>query len=169
MRVVEGVASVDDVDSFLSWLDAIADDHGVTVQAFDARYVVGREHLARAVRLADRAIARGENVARERGVEILLYAAGRRQIDRALAMGIDEGGEAEPVVVLVDDPGGDETSEERAAAAVRERVATADTLAAVDERRVREFFSVTDAELAATDGDLSDVVCERIALLDVEK
>ena len=83
MELLECVATVEDVDAFVGRLGAIGDDHGVTVQAFDARYVVGRTHLARAVELADRAIARGENVARDRAVEVLCYAAGRRQIDRA--------------------------------------------------------------------------------------
>ena len=88
MELVEATATVTDLDAFLDRLGAIGRDHGVTVQAFDARYVVGRDHLARAVALADRAIARDENIARERAVEILLYAAGRRQIDRALEMGV---------------------------------------------------------------------------------
>jgi KEOPS complex subunit Cgi121 len=34
---------------------------------------------------------------------------------------------------------------------------------------VRAFFDVTDRELAATDGDLADLVHERVALLDVRK
>jgi KEOPS complex subunit Cgi121 len=165
MRVVEGRATVDDVDAFLSWLDGIADDYCVTVQAFDARYVVGRPHLERAVSLADRAIDRGENVARDRGVEILLYAAGRRQIDRALTMGVGEG--EGPVVVLVD--AGDAGRERLAADAVRERLDPAECLDAVDADRVRDFFDVTDAELAATNGGLADIVLERVALLDVEK
>jgi len=167
MRVVEGIAEIDDLDGFLGRVNDIATDHGVTVQAFDARYVVGRRHLERAVELADRAIARGENVARERGVEILLYAAGRRQIDDALAMGVSEG--RLPVAVVVSDAGGDETAEATAAAAVEELLDPAETLDAVDADRVRAFFDVTEAELDATDGDLADLVAERVALLDVEK
>jgi len=178
MRVVEGEATVEDLESFLSWLNGVAEEYGTTVQAFDARYVVGREHLERAVELADRAIERGENVARERGVEILLYAAGRRQIDRALGMGVSEG--TGPVVVMVDgeerrssedgeERRSSEDGEKRAATAVGGHLAPADALGAVDEDRVRDFFDVTEAELAATDGDLADVVCERVALLDVEK
>jgi KEOPS complex subunit Cgi121 len=34
---------------------------------------------------------------------------------------------------------------------------------------VREYFDVGDPELAAVEGDLADVVLERVALLDVEK
>ncbi|WP_318567767.1 KEOPS complex subunit Cgi121 [Salinigranum marinum] len=172
MRLVEGVAHVDDVDAFVSELNAIGDDHGVTVQAFDARYVVSRAHLERAVELADRALARGTNVARDRGVEILLYAAGRRQIDRALTLGISPG--ERPVVVLIDAPpdrvaretDGDETA---AAAAVASLLDPVETLGEVDASLIRAYFDVGDPELAAVEGDLADIVLERVALLDVEK
>ncbi|MFB6087988.1 MAG: KEOPS complex subunit Cgi121 [Haloarculaceae archaeon] len=169
MRVVEGVAAVEDLEATLDRLDAVADDHGVTVQAFDARYVAGRTHLERAVELADRAFARGENVARERGIEILLYAAGRRQIDDALEMGLQEG--SLPVAVVVSAADGDEGREAAAGDAAAERLDLdpAATVASVDADRVRAFFDVTDAELDAVDGDLADLVAERVALLDVEK
>ena len=183
MEVVEGTARIDDVETFLGKLDAVADEHGVTIQAFDARYVVGREHLERAVELATRAIDRGEAIAREEGVEILLYAAGRRQINRALEMGVAEG--EWPVVAVVVDtdresPGGDpaddessagdSTDRERAAAAdLREHLDPAETLGKYDEPRVCEFFGVTDGEREATAGDLADLVCERVALLVVER
>ncbi|MEF8852500.1 MAG: KEOPS complex subunit Cgi121 [Haloarculaceae archaeon] len=181
MELVEGVATVEDVDAFVDRLGAIGADHGVTVQAFDARYIVDRGHLERAVALADRAIARGENVARDRAVEVLCYAAGRRQIERALELGVSAG--EGPVVVLVDAaPGGEEgdATRERADDAERERdaVATLESMHALDPRptlgdydpdRVREFFEVSEAELAAVDGDLAALVHERVALLDVEK
>jgi KEOPS complex subunit Cgi121 len=162
MRLVEGVATVTDVDAFVANLSDVGEEFGATVQAFDARYVVDRAHLRRAVELADRAIDRGENVARDRAVEILLYATGRRQINRALAMGVDEG--ETPAVVLVD--GGDESG---AAAAVADSLTAAKTLGSTDEALVRDFFEVSDAELDAADGDLAGIVRERVALLDVEK
>jgi KEOPS complex subunit Cgi121 len=163
VKFVEGVATVDSVDDFVAAVGDVADETGATVQAFDARYVVGDAHLRRAVELADRAIDRGENVARDRAVEVLLYAAGRRQIDDALEMGVSEG--ETPVVVLVD--GGDEDA---AADRIRERlVEPAETLGAYDESGVRAFFDVGEAELATVDGDLESLVLERVALLTVEK
>ena len=180
MIVVEGIATV-----VLSDLTAVAAAHDVTVQAFDARYVVDRHHLDRAVELADRAFDRGENVARERSVEILLYAAGRRQIDDALEMGVSEG--RLPVAVVVDGDGTEHDSassrsatddpDREAAAAddLRERLDLdpRPTLDAVDTDRVRAFFDVTEAEVAAIDGDsdidLRDLIAERAALLDVKK
>ena len=162
MEVVEGEATVADIDAFVEELAAVGGEHGSTVQAFDARYVVGREHLERAVALAERARERGEAIADDPAVEILLYAAGRRQITDALEMGVSEGGC--PVVAVA--VGGDE---EEAATALRERLAPASALGAFDAGRVRDFFDVTDDELAATDGGLADVVLERIALLTVRK
>lgn len=160
MRLLEGRASIDDVDAFVARLGEIETEYGATVQAFDARYVVDRAHLERALALADRAIERGENVARERGVEILLYAAGRRQIDQALELGVNEG-EIE-TVVLVD-------GDQRAVEAVQTMLKPASTLGAYDESRVRSYFDISETELAATDATLSDLVRERVALLDIEK
>ena len=195
MILLTGTVSVSDVDAFVERLQEAGATHGVTVQAFDARYVVGRAHLERAVELADRALARGENVADDRAVEILLYAAGRRQIDRAFEMGVSTG--ERPVVVLVDEPDRDGTpdgggspdgpangddrddvtdAERSGAAALRESLGVdavgesdGGPVAAYDRGRVCEFFDVGDAELAAVAGELPDVVCERVALLDVEK
>ncbi|SFR86650.1 KEOPS complex subunit Cgi121 [Halomicrobium zhouii] len=166
MELVEGVATVDDVDDFVEWLGTIGEEHGVAVQAFDARYVVDREHLERAVELADRAFARDDAIARDRSVEILLYAAGRRQINRALEMGVGEGETPVAVVVHAPDEDGDESG---AVAAVADLLEPADTLGEYDEALVRKFFDVGERELAATDGTLADLVRERVALLTVEK
>jgi KEOPS complex subunit Cgi121 len=163
VRVVEGVASVEDVDAFVADLAAVGDDHGAAVQVFDARLVADRDHLAAAVERADRAFDRGENVARDRAVEILLYAAGRRQINRALEMGVSAG--ETPVAVVVH--GGDEDA---AAEAVADLLEPEPTLGdARDEDAIREFFGVSEAEREASSAGLSLLVRERVALLDVEK
>lgn len=165
MEVVEGVVDIDDVDGFVADLGDIGAAHSVTVQAFDARYVVDRAHLERAVALAERARERGDTIADDFEVEILLYAAGRRQINRALRMGVSEG--QCPVVAVV--VGESEADQRAAAADLRERLADAETLGAYDDGRVRDLFDVSDTELAATEGTLADAVRERVALLPVEK
>lgn len=165
MELLECTLAIDDLDRFVADLAEIGETHGTTLQAFDARYVAGPRHLERAVELADRSIDRGENVARDRAVEILLYAAGRRQIDRALEMGVGEG--ENRAVVLAD--GGDEAA---ALEGVRELEAFADTestLERPDEKTIQEFFEIPDRERAATDASLGALVRERVALLEVEK
>ncbi len=181
MRLVEGIVHVageaepsapeavpvfDGVDALVAELDAVAAEHGVTVQAFDAGLVVDRRHLERAVELADRERERGEGIARGRAVEVLLYAAGRRQIDRALEMGVSPGATRAVVLVASEHADADEAA---AADAVRELVEPAETLGDYDESRVRAFFDIADAELAATDADLPALVRERVALLVVNR
>ncbi|TKX57873.1 hypothetical protein EXE44_08395 [Halorubrum sp. SS7] len=180
VRLVAGTFAVDDLDAFLADLDEVAAETGAVVQAFDADLVVSGTQLREAARLAARAIARGEAVARDPGVEVLLYAAGRRQIDRALDLGVAEG-ERRAVVLVADFgdvPGADRPPADldRAVEAVRGLALDSAELAegdapptGFDEDRVREFYGVTDRELAATNGGLADAVRERVALLDVEK
>ncbi len=169
MQLVTCQLSIDDLDRFVSAIGSVGERYGTTVQAFDARYVVDRQHIERAVALADRSIDRGENVARDRAVEILLYAAGRRQIDRAFEMGVSAG--EQPAVLLVDS-----TAEAEAATvdaltelAAVDAVDTEPTFDAADPETIRAFFDITDAERSVTDASIGELVRERVALLDVEK
>lgn len=163
MRVVEGVAVVDDVDAFVERLRAIGEEHGCAVTAVDARYVAGHPHLEAAVGRANRAFDRDDAIADDRAMEILLYAAGRRQIERALEMGVGDG--RSPVAVVVD--GRDETA---AAAAVADLIDEEPVVGQTrDEALIRDFYDIADTELAATDAPLVDLVVERVSLLAVEK
>ncbi|WP_144927524.1 KEOPS complex subunit Cgi121 [Halorubrum salsamenti] len=179
-RLVAGTAAIDDLDAFLASLDEIAAETGAVVQAFDAELVVSAAHLREATRLAARAIARGEAVARDPGVEVMLYAAGRRQIDRAFTLGVEEG--EQRAVVLVADFGAVPSADrpdadlDAAVASVRDLLVSpagpvddGEFDPAFDAERVREFYDIGEREIAATAGDLPDIVRERVALLDVEK
>lgn len=171
MKLLEGVVEIGggrfpDVEAFVDRLDSIGTEHDVTIQAFDARYIVSRRHLQWAVELADRERARGDGIARERSVEILLYAAGRRQIDRALEMGVGDG--ETPAVVLVDAES--ERGDEQAAAdELRPLLEEEATLDEYDESLVREFFDIPARELSATTAGLEALVLERVTLLVVER
>ncbi len=176
MKIIEGRAEIDDVGEFVERVSAIATEHDVTIQTFDARSVVDRAHLRRAVDIACREISRNEQIAEDRGVEILLYAAGRRQINRALEMGVSSGN-CPVVAVVVDcethDWEGDEVSvkaaETAAAAEIEGLLDTESVLGEYDAEHVRSFYDITETELAATDGGISDLVRERVALLVVER
>ncbi|MFB6112594.1 MAG: KEOPS complex subunit Cgi121 [Halodesulfurarchaeum sp.] len=157
---VEGPFAVESVESFLGTLDAVRSTTGSTIQAFDARYVAGEEHLRTAVEHARRSRKRGENVADDPAVEILLYAAGRRQIDEAMEMGVGTGDR--PVVIVVD--GGDEAAAEAILGTLLE-----DAVVSPDRTRITSFFEITEKERRATDAPLEALVVERVALLDVEK
>lgn len=167
MEFLTGCTEIEDLDPFVAELNRIGNKHDCAVQAFDARYVVGRQQLERAVALANRATERGERIARERSVEILLYAAGRRQINRAFEIGVSEG-KCE-VVIVVD--GASKKDENRAIDALSEHVEPASWNLGdrTDPERIADFYEITDAEREATDATLEKLVCERVALLVVEQ
>ncbi|GAB7092318.1 KEOPS complex subunit Cgi121 [Halorubrum luteum] len=173
VELVEGTTRIADLDEFLDEIGTIGEETAAVVQAFDADLVVSADQLRLATRLAARSIARDEAVARDPAVEILLYAAGDRQIERALELGVSEG-DARIVAVVADFgavSGLDRPVADLDAAvgSLEALVDPAETLGTFDETAVRAFYGVTDRELAATVGDVTDAVRERVALLDVEK
>ena len=164
MEAVACEVEIDDLDTFVARLGEVGEAHGCAIGAFSPRYVACERHLERAVALANRAFSRGENVADDRAIEILLYAAGRRQIDQALGIGVRE--DEKRAVLVID--GEDEAG---AVEALSGLVEPTDQPVAedADPELIASYFGITEAEREATDADLCDLVCERVALLDVEK
>lgn len=163
MQVIEGRASIDAVDAFVDQLSAIGERHDVAVQAFDATRLAGIKHLAAAVERANRAHQRDEMITNNRAVEILCYAAARRQINEALKLGVSPG--AGPIAIVIDG-----LHEDGAAAAVRELIEPEPVLGVVsNETKIMEWFDITEQERSATEADLETLVIERVALLVIDK
>lgn len=171
MEVFTGRLIDEDATTAIEDLNAIGERHGVAVQAMDARYVACREQLERAATFARRASDRGTTIADDFAMEILLHAAGRRQIEQALTMGIHD--ETTSVVIVAVHPTASGPAiDEEAFAADLAAVVTLEDWKPGDRReddRITSFFEIGQAERAATDADLCDLVCERVALLEVQK
>lgn len=167
MRILERTAVVEETDAFLGELAEIRDRHGVTAQAFDARYVISPLHVKEAVGKARRSFERDENVADALSMEVLLYAAGTRQIDVATHIGLRPG---EHDAVFVVEGGGEEEAEEEAADEIHTMTYEPEEFVYGDDERLLDFFGLTDEELGAVGEDrLEYLVLERVALLDVNK
>ncbi len=170
VEVVEGWLEVDDVDDYLDELHGVEDRHGVAVQAFDTRYLTGPRHLRFAAGKARRAFERGEEVADSFGMELMLYAAGTRQISAATEIGVSAGGcptaDADTPNPSNDPP---DMVSEQALEAVEETLKLGDA-DYFDRSLVREFFEVSDIEVEAVgERKLSLLVLERVSLLDINK
>lgn len=166
MRIIERTAVVEETDDFLDELNGIREKHGVVAQAFDARYVVSELHLKEAVQKAKRSFERGENIADSLSMEVLLYAAGTRQIDVATRMGLRPG-EHDAVFVVEGDEGAEDEAAEEIGTMTHE---PPDEFEYGDERHLLDFFGLTDEEVGAVGKDrLEYLILERVALLDVNK
>ena len=173
--ILAGAVTISSVSEFLAALNGIAQDYAVTIQALDATLIAGEEHINSAVQKAIRAVEASQSITNDLGLEILLYASGKRQIERALAMGVTEG-ENKVAIVIVDVEG--EKDLEAVVEDVKgetgiEEVPLQELEVNHNERKranLKQFFAITDAELNAVgEQKLNLLVLERVALLDVLK
>lgn len=90
VHLLFGKPRTEDKEIFLAELRDIQKEYNCIIQALDADKVVSEKHAHFAAKKALRAFSESRNVARDVGLEILRYASGQRQIERALSMGISK-------------------------------------------------------------------------------
>jgi len=123
--------------------------------------VVSERHVFYAAEKAIAAFQEGRNVAKDLGIEILRYASGQRQIEKALSLGVSDATER-VALLIVDDLEDDEVR--RIASTLIE---PDDLGIRFDAERVRRFYDISEAEIEAAGEDrIPDLVLERVALVD---
>lgn len=135
---------------------------GKPIQLVRADRVYGAEHLAHAAALAARAVAEGRARSADLATETLLYAAGERQVSKALALLGLTPGIVEIAAVAWDPRALDDL-------ASAERWTRDDALLGGDERAL-DAFGVTREERAMLPrARWGELILERVALTDVLK
>lgn len=180
-KIIAGKVHITNVDDFLSLLKEIALKYAVTIQAMDAGLIAGEEHIKSAVRKALRAVARNKSITNDLSLEIILYAAGKRQIERALEMGVSEGENKIRVAIVIVDASASEGKDlevvagevTRKTGLQEEPISELELEYKADKKesiKLKEFFGITDLELKAVgENKLKMLVLERVAMLDVLK
>ncbi|HIH36598.1 MAG TPA: hypothetical protein HA232_01660 [Methanocellales archaeon] len=164
-EIIGGIVDIEDVGAFIKMLNEVAKKHRVTVQAIDANQIASTEHLLFAVEKANRAMHEGRNIAKDLGLEILLYASGKRQIEQAMSMGVHSGKNYVAIVIIGDDTTG-------ASSELKTIIHEAPVLAYTEhkKRKLVKTFDITEAEISAVGDDkIPELVLERVALLDIIK
>ncbi|BAI62858.1 conserved hypothetical protein [Methanocella paludicola SANAE] len=165
--IVGGKVEIKDVKAFIGKLTAIGKECGVTVQAVNADLVAGRGHIEFASDKAVEAFREKRNLARDLGMEIMLYLRGRRQIEKALELGIREGTNNVAIIIVGDEPGCAEDKARAALDRVDEKVVDYDHRK--DEALMR-LYDITPAEVDIVGKErIPLLVRERSALLEFEK
>lgn len=165
--IVGGKVEIKDVKAFIGKLTAIGKECGVTVQAVNADLAAGRGHIEFASDKAVEAFREKRNLARDLGMEIMLYLRGRRQIEKALELGIREGMNNVAIIIVGDEPGCAEDKARAALDRVDEKVVDYDHRK--DEALMR-LYDITPAEVEVVGKErIPLLVRERSALLEFEK
>ncbi len=157
------------VDMWMRQLQRGAKTLDLVAQVLDASTVCGRVHLESAFLHANRAMDRGNNLARTMPIEWVLCAAGVRQVDVAFKrVGIRPGTDTFAIMLVADDE----------LVATEEQISS--LLATIDLERDDGVLDCTEAalrtlgvgevELAAVPRESwPDLALERVALLELER
>jgi KEOPS complex subunit Cgi121 len=165
--IVGGSVDIEDVRAFISKLTAIGKECNVTVQAVNASRIAGRGHIEFAADKAVEAFRDRRNLARDLGMEIMLYLRGRRQIEKALELGLHEGQNEVAIVIVGDEPGCAEDKARALLDKVDDKVVDYDHKK--DEALMR-LYEITPAEVEIVGKErIPLLVRERSVLLEFEK
>jgi len=162
IRLLFGKPVIRNRIELLSALRDLQSSHGCVVQALDADKVVSERHITLAAEKAFAAISQGRNIAKDPGMEIMRYASGERQIERALAMGICDSTERMALILV------------SAGKCRWPEASELSRLIALDGRgcsfkveAVKEAFNISAEEIEAVgEGRMEELVIERVALVD---
>jgi KEOPS complex subunit Cgi121 len=162
IRLLFGRPAIRDRTELISALRRLQSNHDCIAQALDADKVVSEKHIAFAVEKALAAFASGKNIARDPGVEILRYASGERQIERALNMGISDSTKRIALVLVINHDGLWPDASELAGIIEPDGKGCS-----FQSKAVKETFNISEEEIEAVGEDkMEELVIERVALVD---
>jgi len=162
IRLLFGRPIIRDKSEFVSALRKLQSQTGCTIQAIDANNIVSERHLTFAAEKALRAFSEGRNIAKDLGVEILRYASGERQIERALSIGLSDSTKRVAILII---PGQSGLMPENSE--LSSIIETDSKGCSFKAEAVRNIFNISEEELrAAGETRIPDLVLERVALAD---
>lgn len=172
ITIIGAHGTIKDVDLFVQKLLEFSKQEKVVTQALDAHLVYGIDHLMSATRHALRACEQKTNATNSLALEILLYAAGERQIQKAISkIGVKKGKQT-IAFVLVDNQ---KTNKRKAYDAVADRLlktfkCTRDDKVLEGNIDTLKRFGITNQQLLTVpENKYGDLILEKIAMVDVIK
>jgi KEOPS complex subunit Cgi121 len=159
-----GKPVIRDKAKFIEELKRVQSRSGYVIQALDANKVACQRHLTFAAEKALLAFFERRNIAKDLGVEILRYASGQRQIERAMSIGIS--GDTKRVAVVVICPKRENDGHKKIPD-LSEIVKADGIECSFDENVLKAAFGITEEEVQAAGKEkIPDLVIERVALVD---
>ena len=157
IRILGFKASIDSVGDTLDQINSIKQD-GEIIQLLNADSIASKNHIIHGVNQAYLAFERGENLAKDISVEIVLRCSAQRQISKAFNMlGLKEG-KMNLCAVLINS--NDYTDELSAMFTPDESVLVANNDALI------ETYKISEKELETL--SLEDIIIDRITKLTVD-
>jgi KEOPS complex subunit Cgi121 len=174
MIVVIGArGTINDIDSFVERLVLFSKKENLVIQVFDATVIYGKGHLISATTHAQRAFEQERNATNSLALEILLYAAGERQIQKAIQkIGVKKGKQEIAFVITNDVTLKTKSHVEKAM--INKLLGTfhltSDDTVLEGNRSTLKRFGITEQEISTVpESNYGDLILEKVALVDVIK
>lgn len=162
ISILEGTIFIEDIDLFLKKIKEKARGKDAVIQALDADKIAGERHLLYAVEKAMASFKSGRNIANDLGKEIMLYASGTRQINRAMKIGVHNGMNNIALVGIGEDIDLSEFDDITPGNVLQYDMSKNQVL--------MDIFNITEEEInCAGMAKITELVIERVALVDVLK
>lgn len=149
-------ATINSLEETLNLINSIRKDNEI-IQLFNADAIVSKNHILHGVNQAYLAFERGENLANDISVEMVLRCSAQRQISKAFKiLGLKEG-EMNLCAVMVNC--GDYTSE------LSSIFTPDDSVLIADDDELKKIYKISDAELENM--SIEEIIIDRITKLTV--
>ena len=162
VEILGFTGTIESIPKTLEQIDNIRNsccDVGI-IQLMNADAIAGKEHLQHGTIHAINAFKRGENLANDLGIEVLLRTSGQRQISKAFdILGLKEG-KMNIAVVLIDCP--DYFVDDLSCIIVRN-----DAVLEADESILKNLYDIPENELKTI--NIVDVLIDKTSKLLVEQ
>jgi KEOPS complex subunit Cgi121 len=173
IEVIRTNGNIRNIERFIQQLLTFSTKENLVIQALDATVIYSKDHVISATNHAQRAFEQKTNATNSLALEILLYAAGERQIEKALKKIGIKIGKQKIVFVLTNQ------LHEKRNRAIDETIIkklvktfhlTIDENAIHGDRTTLKRFGITDQELSTIpECNFGDLILEKIAMVDVIK
>lgn len=148
--------TIDSLEETLNLINSIRKDDEI-IQLFNADAIVSKNHIIHGVNQAFLAFGRGENLANDISVEVVLRCSAQRQISKAFKiLGLKEG-EMNLCAVLINC--GDYTDE------LSSIFTPDDSVLIPDEENLKKIYKISDVELMNM--SIEEIIIDRITKLTV--
>jgi KEOPS complex subunit Cgi121 len=166
-RLLFGKPLIKDSKEFISAVRDLQARTGCTIQAFDADKVASERHLIFAIEKAFAAFSEERNIAKDLGVEVLRYASGERQIERALLIGVSGSTKRVALAIIRPELAGPLVWAWPDSSELSRLIEVDGMGASFKLDALRETFNISEDEIRAADETrIPDLVLERVALVD---
>ncbi len=167
-KIIGAKGLIQNIDDFLEKIRVFSEENKVTLQVFDADVIYGEKHLVSALIHAKRAFEKGKNTTNTLEMEILLYAAGERQLKLAIPkIGFKKGEVTIAALFYNDDKVDLEPIVEKF---LKKFDLENDNKVLKGDINTLKKFKISDSEIKTVSEDkYGDLILEQIAMVDIIK